>query len=57
MNPLEALAFSVIMATLQQVIKDPKTKAAVENQMVNIGTLMLEEYGYTVTPPAGAAAV
>lgn len=56
MNPLEALAISVIMATLQQVVKDPKSKAALQAQLVGVGTTILEEYGYTITPPANAAA-
>lgn len=56
MNPLESLAIAVIMSVLQQVVKNPTTKATVENQMVSIGTQILETYGYTVTPPAVPAA-
>jgi hypothetical protein len=52
MNPLESLAISVILSVMQSVVKDAKLKAAVETQMIGVGTLILEEYGYTVTPPA-----
>ena len=51
MNELEALAVTMIMSVLSQVVKNPATKAEVQTQMVNVGTLILETYGYTVTPP------
>lgn len=52
MNPLEALAFSVIMATVQQTVKNPKLKTEVQNQLTGLATLIINEYGGTVTMPA-----
>ena len=52
MNPLESLAIAVIMSVLQSTVKNPATKSALQAQLVNVGTEILETYGYTVTPPA-----
>jgi len=51
MNPLESLAIAVILSVLQSVVKNPNTKAELQAQLVNIGTEILETYGYTVTAP------
>ena len=52
MNFLEQFAINMILGLIGQVIKNPTLKVEVQDQLVGIGTQILEEYGYTITPPA-----
>lgn len=54
MNYLETFAISILMGVLQQVVKNPAHKAAVQAQMVGIASEILAAYGYTVTAPPTA---
>jgi len=53
MSFLEQLAISLILAVLQEVIKDPAKKAALQTQLLGIAGDLAGVYGYTLTPPAG----
>lgn len=56
MNALEALAISVILAVLQQTVKNPSTSAEVKAQLTSVASEILETYGYTVTAPPAVPA-
>ena len=54
MNPLEAMAISIILGVVQTTIKNPKSKAAVESQLVGLANSIYAEYG--MVPPAAPTA-
>lgn len=54
MNYLETLAITIIMGALQQAVKNPAHKAAMQTQLVGVATDILESYGYSVTAPTGS---
>lgn len=53
MNSLEAFAVTLILGMLQQVVKNPAHKAALQSQLTGIATDIFLAYGM-VPPPAPA---
>lgn len=53
MNPLEAMAISMVLGTLQTVIKDPKHKALLQNQLLGLAADIQTAYG--LVPPTAPA--
>lgn len=56
MNWLEQFAVTIVLGILQQVIKDPATKAELQEQLLGIATDIAATYGYTLTPISGTLA-
>lgn len=54
MNPLEAFAITLVLGTLQTVVKNPAHRAALQSQLVGLADDIYTSYGLTVPSPSAA---
>ena len=52
MNFIIEFAINIILGLLQQVVKNPAKKAALQNDLIGVATSIAETYGYTLVPPS-----
>jgi hypothetical protein len=52
MNFIIEFAINIILGLLQQVVKNPAKKVALQNDLIGVATSIAETYGYTLVPPS-----